>query len=160
MSFSNKAINAVALATSSAALITAIALGTSGVHRIRRDISQASYDNKILVLQVGSGSFPSGNSGMLLIGATSKFWFDINGNFAFSGSLVGNRGISSGATLKGGGGLSVIDTNVITKGTLSGAVIRSNVAAAGINHVKCYKPTGAESYCTSVVGAGGDCTCN
>lgn len=86
--FSNKALNAVALVTSAAALITALALGTSGVHRIRRDVSQTSYDNKILVLETGSGNGLTSATGGLAINVQSKVWFNISGQAALSGGLV------------------------------------------------------------------------
>ena len=132
--FSNKGLNAIARVTSAASLITMLALGASGVYRVRRDITLTSYDRNIQCWETGSGT-NLGNTGSLTIQKKQKGCIDVNGNLSISGSLISD-GVTMGTGFTIPVKVSTSDSNIVRNTTTetlftTNYVIPANSVVAG-----------------------------
>jgi len=107
----------------------------------------------------GSGELAIGGSGALAVGAhnlsvTNALFSVIKTGFTTV------RNTASGYTLKAHGGRTTIGSaGVVSKDTVSGSTLRSNVPGAGIGQAACFKSTGQIGYCSDTPTSG-TCTCN
>jgi hypothetical protein len=95
----------------------------------------------------GSGSFKTGASGALATGlADLTGRYDTGKFYAAPSGATNIRNTASGYTVKGGGGITTINRNVVTQDLSGSTIHNSKPSAASYGDVPCFKNDGSYGY--------------